>query len=96
MLIFSIHVTLKGRSEVTNGIKDATAMSQAIREKRISSRELVENAIQTIEKLNPLYNAVVSKQYETALAEADNLDRHGDEDKPFLGVPLLLKDLGAK
>ena len=74
--------------------KDATAMSQAIREKRISSRELVEDAIQTIEKLNPLYNAVVSKQYETALAEADNLDRHGDEDKPFLGVPLLLKDLG--
>ena len=46
--------------------KDATAMSQAIREKRISSRELVEDAIQTIEKLNPLYNAVVSKQYETA------------------------------
>ncbi|NQQ32381.1 amidase [Streptococcus suis] len=74
--------------------KDATAMSQAIREKRISSRELVEDTIQTIEKLNPLYNAVVSKQYETALAEADNLDRHGGEDKPFLGVPLLLKDLG--
>ena len=49
--------------------KDATAMSQAIREKRISSRELVEDAIQTIEKLNPLYNAVVSKQYETVLRQ---------------------------
>ena len=29
---------------------------------------------------------LLSQNSETALAEADNLDRHGDEDKPFLGV----------
>ncbi|WP_321537912.1 amidase family protein, partial [Streptococcus suis] len=36
-------------------------------------------------------NAVVSKQYEEALKEAEKEDYLG---KPFAGVPFLLKDLG--
>lgn len=71
--------------------KDATAMAQAVNQKQVSAKELVQEAIDRIEKLNPDLNAVVSKQYEAALKEAEKEDYLG---KPFAGVPLLLKDLG--
>ncbi|HFI0326161.1 TPA: amidase [Streptococcus suis] len=71
--------------------KDATAMAQAVNQKQVSAKELVQEAIDRIEKLNPDLNAVVSKQYEEALKEAEKEDYLG---KPFAGVPLLLKDLG--
>ncbi|HFI0162804.1 TPA: amidase [Streptococcus suis] len=71
--------------------KDATALAQAVNQKQVSAKELVQEAIDRIEKLNPDLNAVVSKQYEAALKEAEKEDYLG---KPFAGVPLLLKDLG--
>ncbi|MGQ7485035.1 amidase [Streptococcus suis] len=71
--------------------KDATAMAQAINQKQVSAKELVQESIDRIEKLNPALNAVVSKQYEEALKEAEKEDYLG---KPFAGVPFLLKDLG--
>ncbi|HFI2690982.1 TPA: amidase [Streptococcus suis] len=71
--------------------KDATAMAQAVNQKQVSAKELVQETIDRIEKLNPALNAVVSKQYEAALKEAEKEDYLG---KPFAGVPLLLKDLG--
>ncbi|CYV29590.1 amidase [Streptococcus suis] len=71
--------------------KDATAMAQAVNQKQVSAKELVQEAIDRIEKLNPDLNAVVSKQYEEALKEAEKEDYLG---KPFAGVPFLLKDLG--
>ncbi|HEM3696253.1 TPA: amidase [Streptococcus suis] len=71
--------------------KDATAMAQAVNQKQVSAKELVQETIDRIEKLNPELNAVVSKQYEVALKEAEKEDYLG---KPFAGVPLLLKDLG--
>ncbi len=55
------------------------------------AKELVQETIDRIEKLNPTLNAVVSKQYEEALKEAEKEDYLG---KPFAGVPFLLKDLG--
>lgn len=71
--------------------QDATAMTQAIREKKVTPLELVEESISTIERLNPILNAVVSKQYEEAREKAKTLENHG---QPFFGVPFLLKDLG--
>lgn len=71
--------------------KDATAMAAAVNQKQVSARELVLASIDKIEELNPGLNALVSKQYEKALAEADKEDYLG---KPFAGVPFLLKDLG--
>ncbi|HFI0641495.1 TPA: amidase [Streptococcus suis] len=71
--------------------KDATAMAQAVNQKQVSAKELVQESIDRIEKLNPDLNAVVSKQYDEALKEAEKEDYLG---KPFAGVPLLLKDLG--
>ncbi|HFI0635014.1 TPA: amidase [Streptococcus suis] len=71
--------------------KDATAMAQAVNQKQVSAKELVQESIDRIEKLNPDLNAVVSKQYDEALKEAEKEDYLG---KPFAGVPFLLKDLG--
>ncbi|HEL2737949.1 TPA: amidase [Streptococcus suis] len=71
--------------------KDATEMALAVRAGQVSARELVAEAIERIEKENPAINAVVSKQYEQALQEAETGDF---QNKPFGGVPILLKDLG--
>ncbi|HFU3859287.1 TPA: amidase family protein, partial [Streptococcus suis] len=71
--------------------KDATEMALAVRTGQVSAKELVAEAIERIEEENPALNAVVSKQYEQALQEAETGDF---QDKPFGGVPLLLKDLG--
>ncbi|MDQ0222155.1 amidase [Streptococcus moroccensis] len=70
---------------------DALAMADAIRQKEVSSLELVNDSIANIEKMNPKLNAVVSKQYEEAREKAKTLK---DKGQPFLGVPFLLKDLG--
>ncbi|HFR3653404.1 TPA: amidase [Streptococcus suis] len=71
--------------------KDATEMALAVRTGQVSARELVAEAIEQIEEKNPAINAVVSKQYEQALQEAET---GNFQDKAFGGVPLLLKDLG--
>ncbi|MCP1639652.1 amidase [Streptococcus gallinaceus] len=73
--------------------RDTTEMAQAVREKKVSSKELVTEAIEKIERLNPQLNAVVSKQYEQALEKAEMGDFSG---KLFGGVPILLKDLGQQ
>ncbi len=71
--------------------KDATEMAMAVRSGQVSAKELVTDAIERIEEQNPAVNAVVSKQYEQALREAEAGNFQG---KAFGGVPLLLKDLG--
>lgn len=71
--------------------KDATEMALAVRTGQVSAKELVVEAIERIEEENPVINAVVSKQYEQALQEAET---GNFQDKAFGGVPLLLKDLG--
>lgn len=71
--------------------KDATAMVQAIKQHKISSQELVEQAIYKIEEQNVSVNAVVSKQYNEARQAAKYAN---ESNAPFAGVPILLKDLG--
>ena len=70
---------------------DATALAALVRQKQVKAIELLEAAIERIERLNPALNAVVTPMYERAReAAAGKLP-----DGPFAGVPFLLKDLGA-
>lgn len=71
----------------------AIDMAQAIRNKEISSLELVEQTIERANALNPSLNAIVSNRYEQALQEARE-QRYAEG--PFAGVPLYLKDLGQE
>jgi amidase len=70
---------------------DATAQAELVRKKEVKPIELIEAAISRIEKVNPRINAVVTKMYDQARAEANT----ALSDAPFAGVPFLLKDLLA-
>jgi amidase len=70
---------------------DATALAALVRERQVKAIELVDAAIERIERLNPILNAVVTPMYEQARAAAIGKLPNG----PFAGVPFLLKDLGA-
>ena len=72
---------------------DATQQAAAIREKAIGPLELVDAAIERIEKLNPELNAVIHDRFEKARAEAAS---NALRDGPFRGVPMLLKDLDGQ
>jgi amidase len=70
---------------------DAIAQAELVRCKQVKPIELVEAAIERIERLNPQLNAVVTPMYELARAAASGPLPDG----PFAGVPFLLKDLTA-
>ena len=73
----------------------AASLAQAIREKRVSSYEVVDAHIQRIEKVNPLLNAIVQLTAETALAQAKQADAavaRGEITAPLHGVPFTIKD----
>jgi amidase len=73
-------------------IPDATAQAELVRRRQASPLELVDAAIQRIEKVNPQLNAVVWERFEKARQEA----RSGQlPEGPFTGVPFLTKDLGC-
>ncbi|MDQ6790285.1 MAG: amidase [Candidatus Dormibacteraeota bacterium] len=71
---------------------DATAQAELVRRREVQALELVEAAIERIERLNPKLNAVVTPMYERALEQA----RGQLPDGPFKGVPYLLKDLNTE
>ena len=62
-----------------------------VRAGEVRARELVEAALDAIERLNPTLNAFVTVCGERALAEADTV-RAGDP-RPLCGVPVGIKDL---
>jgi amidase len=70
---------------------DATAQAELVRKKEVKPIELVEAAIERIERVNPQINAVVTKMYDQA-RDVANTEL---PDAPFAGVPFLLKDLLA-
>src|SRR5436309_12868319 len=73
----------------------ATSLAQAIRDKRVSSQEVVESYIHRIEAVNPQLNAVVQLTADTALAQARQADvalARGEINGPLHGVPITLKD----
>jgi len=68
---------------------DATAQAELVRSGELEARELVESAIERIEKIDPQINAVIHRRFERALDEAARVDPRV---QPFAGVPLVLKD----
>jgi len=69
---------------------DATAQAELIRTGEASPLELVEAAIDRVEKLDIELNAVIHPLFEKARDAARGELRHG----AFRGVPTLIKDLG--
>lgn len=68
---------------------DGLGLAELVRKRAVTPSELVEAAIQQIERLNPQVNAVIHKLYAQARAVAAGALPNG----PFQGVPFLLKDL---
>lgn len=80
------------RSETVAGI------SERVRSKQQSAREVTQAALDRIEALNPSINAFVAWDGDAALAQADDIDRRiaaGEEVGPLAGVPMGVKDLEA-
>lgn len=70
---------------------DATAQAELVRRKDVKPIELVDAAIERIERINPKLNAVVTPMFDEARKTAEGPLPDG----PFTGVPFLLKDLIA-
>ncbi len=70
---------------------DACAQAELVRKKELQPIELVNAAIERIERLNPQLNAVVTSMFDLARDAARGKIPEG----PFQGVPFLLKDLMA-
>ena len=86
---------------------DALGQAELVRRGEVTALELVDAAIARIEQVNPAINAVVTRRFEAARAEAASLPapnlpgarsgRSGasSDASPLSGVPFLLKDLGS-
>jgi amidase len=72
-------------------VTDAVAQAELVRSGAASPEELVRDAIERIERLNPTLNAVIHERFERALDDARSVDRSA----PFAGVPFLAKDGGC-
>ena len=70
---------------------DAVGLAQLVRAKQLSPAELLEAAIERIERDNGALNAVVEKLYDSARDRARQ-----PLDGPFAGVPFLIKDLAVQ
>ncbi len=75
--------------------KSATELSADIRQKKISSLELLDHYIARVERFNPPLNAIIFKDYERArvrAGEADAALARGDNWGPLHGLPMTLKE----
>jgi len=71
---------------------DATALSELVTSGELSTLELVDAAIERLERVNGPLNAVVTPMYELARANAASTTPSG----VFAGVPFLVKDFLAE
>ena len=67
---------------------DAVGLAAAVRRGDVSPVELVEQAIERIERVDPQLNSVIQPRFDRAVEEAQ-----APPDGPFRGVPFLVKDL---
>lgn len=71
---------------------DGLGLAELVRTKDVTPLELLDAAIERIERNNGTLNAVVYKAYDEARAVAGGALPDG----PFKGVPFLIKDLGVR
>ncbi len=69
---------------------DAVGLAELVRKKEVSPRDLADLAFERLEEVNPKLNAVARTRKERAYQEIDNFT---DNDQPFSGVPMFLKDI---
>src|SRR6266404_1266807 len=67
---------------------DGLGLADLIRRKQVSSAEVLDAALEQINAVNPGLNAIIE-------LFAKPVERSTTEDVPFVGVPFLLKDIGA-
>jgi amidase len=70
---------------------DATAQAELVRNGEATPLELVDAAIERVERINPQLNAVIHPLFESARERA----KAKLPDGPFRGVPVVFKDLGC-
>ena len=74
----------------------ATSIASLIRDREVTSREVVELHLAEVQRVNPSLNAVVQHRAEEARAEADRadavVDEAGGELPPLHGVPCTVKE----
>ncbi|OXU26780.1 hypothetical protein TSAR_006488 [Trichomalopsis sarcophagae] len=107
--IFLLVAYLSGPAEAQPPIKDltlmhsATALAIKIRNRQLTSEEVVRSYIARIKEIQPILNCVTETRFEDALKEAKKCDEllkspNGPsaellaKEKPFLGVPFTTKD----
>src|SRR5271166_5586761 len=69
---------------------DAVGLADLVRKREVSAAELLDEAREHCDRVNPKLNAVVCRLDGEAERALDSV--HGDQ--PFAGVPFLVKDLG--
>ena len=74
------------------GFVDATIQAEMVRNGEVTPVELVDAAIERVERLNPALNAVITPMYDEAREAASRPIPEG----PFSGVPFLVKDFLAE
>lgn len=75
---------------------DATDMARLVRKGEVSATELMDEAIRRLEAVDPRLNVAVHRMFERARDTAARISPKDDNvDRPFLGVPFLIKDLIA-
>lgn len=73
----------------------AITLAQRMRNKELGSRELTEFMVERIERLDPLVNAVVVRDFERGLEAADRADQafaRGEDLGPLHGLPMTIKE----
>jgi len=77
---------------MSDAFPDAVAQAEMVRRGVCSPLELVDEAIDRIERMNPAINAVIHERFERARFEAAHLDERAATNAAFYGVPLVVKD----
>ena len=75
--------------------RSALELVVAIRNREISSRELLEHYLKRIERYNPAVNAIVTLDVERARQQAEAADvalARGESLGPLHGLPITIKD----
>src|SRR5215472_11702341 len=73
----------------------AAELAQAIRDRQLSSRELLGALLARAERVNPALNAIVAWDVERAMVRAkaaDDAIAHGEHAGPLHGLPMTVKD----